>query len=663
MRTTLTALLVTGLSLLTHGMGSAAAKPAGQNREPLKPQPYLRLPLGSVQAKSWLKHQLELQRDGLTGHAEELYNDIGESDWISDQKRGGQHAWERGPYYAKGLIALAFVLNDDELKAKSRKWVDKIIESQRENGDFGPKDRNWWPNMIVLHYLRDYFEATGDEQILPFMERYFQFELKSLPSHPLHKESGWAKARGGDNLEIVLWLYNRTGEAWLLDLAKLLIQQTNQWHKFYAGQGGDNWYPDHIVNVMQGMKTPPLMYLVSADDAYQTAFAKATRSDSWLMKRYGRIDDMFNGTEPLTDRSSTGGTEMCAIVERILSNTVAIKILGDAYIGDQLERIGYNALPADLTPTVKGLRYYVLPNQPKSTNEKLGFKHNGNGQNSICPSPHSGYACCRSNFHHGWPKFVHNMWMATADNGLAIAAYGPNTVTANVGQAGIPVTIDQATDYPFKTDVTLKVEATEPVAFPLELRIPGWCAKPAVTLNGEPIDALQPGTFHRIERTWKAGDTVTLRFPMQPTTSRWINDSIAVTRGPLVFALLIEEEPWKSTQTFLDGEFHTYEIRPKSDWNYALLLKDPDNPLIEVAVAEEMPAQPFKATDAPVHLTLRGFRTDAGGWGTYRNDFPARAVDPPKSPVERSGEVEVITLIPYGAAQCRITYFPWATRK
>ena len=253
------------------------------------------------------------------------------------------------------------------------------------------------------------------------------------------------------------------------------------------------------------------------------------------------------------------------------------------------------------------------------------------------------------------------MWMATADHGLAIAVYGPNTVTANVGEAGIPVTIDQATDYPFKTDVTLKIEPAEPVAFPLELRIPGWCQEPAVDLNGEPIVGLTQGTFHRIERTWNSGDTVTLRFPMRPTTSRWINDSIAITRGPLVFSLLIQEKTWKSTQAFLDGEFHTYEIRPKSAWNYALLLKDPDNPPIEVAVAEEMPEQPFKATDAPVRLKLRGFRTDAGGWGKYRNDFPARAVDPPESPVEPSDKAEVVTLIPYGAAQCRITYFPWAT--
>ncbi len=132
----------------------SAADTGPSNRAPLQAQPYHRLPLGSVQANSWLKHQLELQRDGLTGHAEALYPDIGQSDWISDNKRGDQWAWERGPYYAKGLITLAHVLDDEKLKAKSGKWIDKIITSQRENGDFGPKDRNWWPNMIVLHYLR-----------------------------------------------------------------------------------------------------------------------------------------------------------------------------------------------------------------------------------------------------------------------------------------------------------------------------------------------------------------------------------------------------------------------------------------------------------------------------------------------------------------------------
>ena len=72
-----------------------------------------RLPPGSVSPQGWLLKQMELQRDGLTGHAEELYEDIGKSDWLTGEKRGGQFAWERGPYYAKGLTALAFALDDE----------------------------------------------------------------------------------------------------------------------------------------------------------------------------------------------------------------------------------------------------------------------------------------------------------------------------------------------------------------------------------------------------------------------------------------------------------------------------------------------------------------------------------------------------------------------
>jgi len=640
----------------TQAAGAAEAVP--HNRAPLKPQPYYRLPLGSVRAKNWLKRQLELQRDGLTGHAEELYGDIGQSDWISDTRRGGQNAWERGPYYAKGLIALAYVLDDAGLKAKAKKWIDRILASQRDDGDFGPKPKNWWPNMIVLHYLRDYYEVSGDGRILSFMEKYFQFQRKELPGHPLEKESGWAKARGGDNIEIVLWLYNLQGKPWLLDLAKTLMQQTNEWHKFYAKGEGNNWYPQHIVNVMQGLKTPPLMYLIAGGDAYRGAFAQATSSTGWLKTKYGRVDGMLNGTEPLTDRSTTQGTELCAIVERILATTVAVQVLGNADIGDQLEQIAYNALPADLAPDGKGLRYYILTNQPKCTNERLAFRHNGGKQRSICPGPNSGYACCRSNFHFGWPKFVANMWMATVDGGLAIAAYGPNTVTAKVGKAGQPVTIEQTTDYPFKEGVTLRIREAEGVAFPLDVRIPRWCDKATVAVNGKPQPAVKPGAFLRLERTWKTSDTVELRFPMGLTTSRWYHNSVAITRGPLVFSLLMEAES-KTIGSFLKGRFSTNELRPKKPWNYALVLSAPDKIDAEETVAAIVPAQPFCAVDAPVRLKLKAVRTDEGGWGTFQKQVPARAVEPPTSPVKMTGKVEEIILVPYGSTEIRITCFPW----
>lgn len=180
------------------------------------------LPLGSVQPEGWLKTQLQLQAEGLTGHAEELYDDIGKSDWLTGANVGKEFAWERGPYYAKGLVSLAFVLNDDARKAKAKRWVDAILASQRANGDFGPKARNWWANMIALWLVRDWCEATGDVRVEPFLARYFAFQRAEFATYPLAAESKWAVARAGDELDVVLWLYRRTGRLEWLDFARTI---------------------------------------------------------------------------------------------------------------------------------------------------------------------------------------------------------------------------------------------------------------------------------------------------------------------------------------------------------------------------------------------------------------------------------------------------------
>ena len=221
------------------------------------------LPLGCVKPDGWLLEQLQKQADGLTGHAEELYDDIGKSDWLTGASVGKEFAWERGPYYAKGLVALAFVLDDATLKGKARRWVDAILGSQRADGDFGPKARNWWANMIALGLLRDWCEATGDARVVPFLERYFAFQREALADYPLAAESKWAAARAGDELDVVLWLFRRTRKAEWLDFARTVSAQSADWTTYYF-RGGDPAGPNangcrsHIVNFMQGLKTPAL---------------------------------------------------------------------------------------------------------------------------------------------------------------------------------------------------------------------------------------------------------------------------------------------------------------------------------------------------------------------------------------------------------------------
>ncbi len=571
-----------------------------QNRAPLQASAFARLPLGSVTPAGWLDRQLRLQKEGLTGHAEQIYDALTpDSAWLG----GDGENWERGPYYVRGLIALAHTLDDEELKERAQKWIDWTLQSQRPDGFFGPtQNDDWWPRMVVAWYLRDHYEATGDERVLPFLTRYFRHQLEALPDRPLRD---WGRARAGDNLDVVLWTYNRTGDRFLLDLAKLLREQAYPWSEIYTENQFygrfEEFHPHHIVNVSQAFKFPPVAWTLTGDAKDRAAFDAGVAN---LQRQYGRIDGQISGTEMLSGLSSTDGVELCADVERILSNGVAIRALGDAVRGDEMEKVAYNSLPAHTTARMTGITYYQFPNQIAATHGQHGFEQDYANVNM--PGPHSGFPCCCYNWHIGWPGFVQNMWAATNDEGLAILAYGPNVVRTTVA-GGVPITIEQTTDYPFKQTVSLSVQPERAATFPLVLRVPGWADDASITVNGEPVDEVKAGTFHRIEREWQAGDRVELSFPMTLRQSSWINDSIGLERGPLAFALKMESEATRFNDYL--GDFDEYEIRPTQPWNYAIL---PD--VSEIVVEEHaVPEVPWSTEHPAVVLSVPAKRLDE--WG------------------------------------------------
>ena len=621
-----------------------------------------RLPPGSVRPGGWLLKQMEMQRTGLTGRAEELYLDIGKSDWLTGGKRGGQFAWERGPYYAKGLTALAFALDDAELKARAKKWIDAFISSQRENGDFGPRNRNWWANMIVLWTLRDWCEATGDERVVPFIERYFAFQREAFRrGDSFAKDSCWAVARAGDELDVAIWLYRKTGKREWLDFAREIAAQSADWTTYYHA-GGDGCHKEgyraHIVNFMQGLKTPPLKWLLGGSERDRTAFSAALDPGGWAMRKYGRPDRTINGSEILSDTSSTEGTELCGTAEHILSAQVALETLGEASIADDMEVAAYNTLPATLAPDGKGVRYFCLLNQASCDNGTLRFS-TGADWMAIMPGPYSCFGCCRSNYHFAWPKFAESMWMKR-DGGLAAVAYGDCTVKTPIA------TISETGGYPFSDRVKLEIAETAGGEWPLFVRIPGWCKNATVKVNGEPAAGSAAGTFAKISRKWKKGDTVELSFPSKPAVSHWKDGSIAVRRGALLYSLKIEASEKRvpaarcpnarkdANGVLRDKElgFPMKELHAKSPWNYALVADGADG---EPQFLE-------KGEGEGMRLAVKAVRTGYAGWGSMRMDAPARAEDPPPSPVPASaveGPVETIELVPIAFTQLRMTFLPW----
>ncbi len=618
------------------------------NRAPLNEVPYISLPLGSIQAQGWLQKQLQLQKDGLTGYSETLYNsanDLGKDcDWLG----GSGDSWERAPYYVKGLVALAYTLKDQLLINKAQKWIDWSLHSQDESGFFGPqKNRDWWARMPMLYAIKDYYEATKDKRVIPFLTKYFRYQLSQLDEKPM---DNWGKARAGDNIEIAFWLYNHTGDAFLLMLADKLHEQAYDWSHILAentfNDFGNEFYPKHNVNVPQGIKMPAIYYQKSNKTEDRNAYFVGS---DHLMHDHGQPMGMQSGNEMLGGKSSLTGLEMCSIVEQMQSCETMQMILGDVAIGDQLEKVAFNALPGGVTKDFKGLQYYTQANQVKSTLGNHGFGQQYD--NGLMPGPYSGYGCCRFNLHMGWPYFVKNMWAATKDNGLAAMAYGPSKVSALVGES-VPVTVEEITNYPFEESLIFKISTKQQVKFPLKLRIPNWCKNPVIKVNGKKQKQVKSGEFYTITREWNNNDQVELVLPMSVSVNKEFNHSISVQRGPLVYALKMDES-WIVKNDYGNG-FKEYQVLPKSNWNYALVI-DSKNPEKSISVnKKDMPENPFEQSSTPVTLTVNAKKTD--DWHLALHGLTA--CDPPYSPIESSYPTEEIELVPFGAENIRVTCFP-----
>jgi DUF1680 family protein len=627
----------------------------------------MELPLGAIKPQGWLREMLIRQKNGATGNLDKLYPLVmsKRNGWLG----GDGDQWERGPYWLDGLLPLAYILDDKALIAKVKPWVEWSIKSQRADGYFGPatdypaepgiqRDNtgDWWPKMVMLKILKQYYSATGDKRVIGLMTNYFKFQLKELPAKHLDHYTFWSRYRAGDNLMVVYWLYNITGDKFLLDLADLLHKQTFDFTDAFLNtpllsQDGSV----HGVNLAQGMKEPIVYYQQHTDQKYLDATIKSYAD----LRKYDEMaHGLYGGDETLHGNNPTQGSELCTAVEMMFTLESTLEITGDVNYADRLEKIAFNALPTQIDSNFVDRQYFQQANQVMLTRHTRNFDTNHSGTD-VCYGLLTGYACCTSNMHQGWPKFTQNLWYATPDKGLAALVYSPSDVKALVAD-GKEVTFKEETAYPFGETIkfTLSTKAKQ-LAFPLHLRIPQWCTKATIKVNGQAVQEPTGNQVVQVSREWTNGDVVELTLPMHVFKNTWYENSISVERGPIVYALKIGEQV--SHVKITDKDSVDYgnaydEIRPATPWNYALIAR-PDNKLNEhykVEATGEVAKYPWTVNNSPIIIKTKGKRVPS--WGLY-NDMTGQLPYSIGYGLDTEKEEDII-LIPYGCTRLRVSQFP-----
>ncbi len=625
------------------------------------------LPPGTVEPQGWLRDWCLTARDGYTGHMDDVDDEFRRA-WAADHKMTGNRldwpngAWpyEGGGYWFDGMVRLGYILHDDALIQQARKRMNVVVEHMNPNSILflwwlnknNPDDAKsvgisgaWpiWACGLLGRSLAANYAGSGDPRVL-------QTLVTAYGGSSDYIRNGWGMSNTWPAFQTYTWTGNKEIAAALTAIFSKdgggKEPGGSSWNRYSRKPNPNPWAEsdDHVVHFLESTTPWALGYLWTGNrELLDATLAWHDLVDRDAMQPHGVIvaDEFYGPT------GAFRGTETCDVAAYLWSQLLLLSVCGDGRMADRAERAFFNAGPSTVSRDFKTHVYMQTPNRMVDMAPKYE-KAPPPGVNTyrLKHSP----LCCTAALNRILPNYVMHMWMATYDNGLAATHYGPCKVSALVADQ-VPVELTCKTDYPFNDTIDVSVKPAREAAFPLSLRIPGWCKTPELSVNGTAINvAADAKGFVRVERLWKPGDTVRLRFPMSVVVKTGNDKNMAksqgapfgsVSYGPLLFALPIADTKDSNTPD------------PAAKWKFAL---DAQGNTLGADISVEREAMPVHwdwSLRSPVKLQANVVSCE---WSPEQNQ-PL-----PVKPVAKTQPSERITLVPYGCTKLRVSMFPITER-
>lgn len=597
-------------------------------------------------AQHELKDFLKKQMLGLTGHIEVAKFPFDTVEWGQDDYTGKPvycswgHAWwayEQTGYWVDGFTRCAILLRDRKAINRAKTIIYNVLNRADEDGYLGPSflkkaegefNYDRWSHVVFFRAAMAMYEYNKDKTI-----------LDKLTRHYLGYRVNYAIARNVLNVEIMLWLYQKTGNKELLDYAEETYLQYQKWAKknkkfnFYyytdsfalskkmPTKGQDN--SAHGVGYNEYSKLGAILYACTGKKKYLESSISAYDK----LEHYMLIDGLHNCAEKIVSNDVDRQHETCNVSDFTWSLNYLFDITGNTEYLDKIEKCVWNAGLGCVTEDFKSVQYFSCVNQIVLDNDSW-VERWGKGAGY---KPASFVECCIGNVNRFMPNYIWNSWKQDGDN-VYLKLFGSSIYQKN------GIQISERVNFPYENDVKLTVKTSK--KFNLHLRVPKWSEGYTIMLDGKKVLPKEENGFIMlpIEK-----DCV-IEYNINCSIIKHIDKKcIWFSKGAIVYTYKvpaiykIDRHDERSSE-----KFPSYNIYPAGKWNYGI---KEDEEFIEKDGKLFVKGYEVKNWKLYVDEQIKG--------SGQRTRLPA----PPIEPIINKCNYDYIELTPYGLSECRITAF------
>lgn len=516
--------------------------------------------------------------------------------------------------YLISAIQARRMTGDDRLDSFLREVIPEFISTQAEDGYLGPfrkEERllgHWdlWGHYHAILALLMWYEDTGDPAALACARR-----AGDLICSVYLNTNRRPKQAGADEMNLAIIhglgrLYRATGEDRYLAMMRTVEEDWQETGDYFRqGLAGVPFFRTprprwESLHDLQGLVE---LYRITGNEDYKTAFVQLWRSIA--------AHDRHNTGGFTTDEAAIGNPytpgaiETCCTTAWSALTLDMLLLTGESQAADELEWSLYNSILGSQHPTGRWWTYNTpMDGKREASAHAIVFQ-------SRAGTPELN--CCSVNAPRGLGMISEWALLSDASGALIVNYYGPMSAGIMLQDAGkVAVNVESA--YPSEASATIVLGLDAPVAFPVRLRIPGWSKHTTVTVAGDVLEEIEPGSYLTIERTWSDSDRIELTFDFSIRT--WVGDldqaeRVSLFSGPVLLAFDQRDNPYDCNElAALDFSHLSYtRIADNSRFSW-------------------MPLFEFKDVNGRA-VRLRDFAS-AGATGTeYRSWLPAKNTPPP----------------------------------